>query len=792
MRMATGLPILLALAAAAAAGRAGAQEVVARVKVHNPAAEAMTDVVCRGALPLPADFDGPLASLALRDREKILPTQVSVFSTYPGTDEKHPVGRPEVGQLSARVSLPAGAFKQFDVVRLPVTPAPAEHARPGKALAGWLSGRAPVAVEATDCFGNRYRAEVLSNAHHIETRQAGAILAEEVYQAILEPLGQAQKDRPALQRFLRVRAYLSTYAGEDFASLELMIHNGSIDRPNGDVFYRDIRVGVAEPMELAIWQKRFSPAAGAGQETRDGYTCQACPPAHPQGKLYVMPQGSAGVLRLTVFAAAARKRALAYAERSPIFVPVPDQRLWSWSNPATARYDAVKYPMPLGLGDDALAEVDREVAQTLAGPSLGWDLVYLREKPAPPLRTLGHALPAGVRYGGMTGGAGIFYVFGVPAALTGHNGRIKLHILMADRNFDRQRVHLFYDDGRPYKHGRHVVEIDGTRYLDVPYDNRGFPVIQAEEPACEVQAKHVRDQWLLSAEAERLLKYMNHDDQHLSRVFDAVPASYLACDPVNRDRLVTLGAQACWKLNVYPIRTMRNFGGWGSLWAARQHVDAYPHQGIGASREHGWKTHTLGWAHDLSLDAQIRADCIEVAEADVYVRGKAQMAAGNVTFRAPSSKAFNGEYWFTTGWEEGAILADGARAVVNTLSTPEHAEQAEAMKAIYRKVGRWTVSSAWNENAASPGFHVGLRKKGQQELLDTPVTAGGCAFYMGTPLTWYYELTGERVFLERLKQMAGKEGLPERCRRDLGSWSYALYLAQGGRIPWRAPTVPQH
>ena len=71
-------------------------------------------------------------------------------------------------------------------------------------------------------------------------------------------------------------------------------------------------------------------------------------------------------------------------------------------------------------------------------------------------------------------------------------------------------------------------------------------------------------------------------------------------------------------------------------------------------------------------------------------------------------------------------------------------------------------------------------------MLPKPIpTKYGSAFYMGSPITWYYELTGEPIFLDRLKEMAGSQSLADRCMKVLGNWSYSLYLAQGGKIPGR-------
>ena len=193
----------------------------------------------------------------------------------------------------------------------------------------------------------------------------------------------------------------------------------------------------------------------------------------------------------------------------------------------------------------------------------------------------------------------------------------------------------------------------------------------------------------------------------------------------------------------------------------------------------------LAWAHGLSGDPQIRADCLEVARTDVYVREKARMPAGNASLRAPSGKAFKGEYWFTTAWEEGAILADGARCVAEMLSSLPDAEPAERMQAGYRRAGKWTVTDARNEQAHAPGFHVALREKGRKRLLDRPIPSAGCGFCTGSPVTWYCELTGGKIYLERLREMAGGRPPVERALRTLGNWSCCLYLLRGGKIPSR-------
>ena len=807
MRTRTLAAVGLVVAVVAWHSAASAQTVVAKMKVHNPSDKAIANGLVRGNLPLPRGYDKPISSLALRDGGRTLLTQVSVFATYAGSDKQNPVGRPEVVQLSARTDLAAGAFKEFDVVELAKPSKPTSRAAAGAALAKALAGKAPVVVEATDCFGNRYRASVLDEAWLIETRQAGPVLTEKVYQAILTPTGKAAAGKPAFKKFLRVRAYLTQPAGEDLAFLNLMIHNGSVDHPNGDVYYGEIRVGVAEPMGLSVWRQRFSPATDGKQAAADGYTWLTCPPALDDGKVYVMRDGAAAVLRTAIYAPAAKARADQLLANPTYLVPTPSQKLFSWSNFATARYGAGKYPIPLSLPAGAAARVGKRAEDALASPTLGNQLFYLSRKPPMGVANMGHAMPGGGTYGGETGGYGIYFVYGHRAAITAHSAAIQMHVMMADRQWDRQRAHLFHDDGKPYTHSRRLVEVGGKKLLDAT--NTAFLArrkLKGEDPAGKVQADYVKSQGLLSPQGQALMKFMDLDDQHLSRLFDAEPAAYLACDSVNRDRLVTLGTQACWKMNVYPLKGKPNTGGWGSLVGARKHVDAKPHQGINWGREHGWIPHSLAYAFFLSQDKQIRADCLDVARANVYIREKAQMPGGNVTLRPPSGKAESGlhaargtkpgpdgpKYWFTTAWEEGAVNADGARCMVEMLSSPADAALAETLKKVYARVGKWTATVAWDEKAHNLAFFVGVRLKGEKDVLEEPVLVNSGSFYMGTPFAWYYELTGDKLFLDRMKEVArGK--LKAYCLRDMygDNWTYPLWLLEGGRIPGRKPMAKE-
>ena len=128
----------------------------------------------------------------------------------------------------------------------------------------------------------------------------------------------------------------------------------------------------------------------------------------------------------------------------------------------------------------------------------------------------------------------------------------------------------------------------------------------------------------------------------------------------------------------------------------------------------------------------------------------------------------------------------GARSVVNILDSPETAELSETLEQVYKRVGKWIAVAAWDDKVHSPGFRVGIRRAGEKAILPKPATAYNCSFYMGTPFTWFYELTGEKIHLDRLREMSGNGTLAQRCMKQLGNWSYALWLSQGGKIPGRS------
>ena len=760
----------------ASVANAAELKVVAKVKVHNAAAVPMNGVVVRGTLPVPKDYEKDVRGLALRDGDKVLPTQVNVFATYAGSEKDFPVGRPEVVQLSAKVDLPANGIKQFDVVELAEPPKDAPAAASGDALATLGKDADAVVVEATDAFGNRYRCEPLNlhAADATETRIEGPLVSEGMFQSTMKLVGKAAPDKPAFKRFFRVRAYLTLYAGEESASLALMIHNGSIESPNGPVYYRSIRVGIRKPIGVHVWEQKFSPAAKSTPKVEGEYTWIDCPAPHPDKKVFVMPARAAAVLRTVVYAPKAKQRALLFAKHQPFFVPVPSQTLWSWSNFKTARYGSNKYPLPLSFPRPA---VDKFIRRSLGAPNRsGW-------------KRFGHAMPAGVPYGGMTGGSGIYYVFGIPAAVSGDNNAIRRNVILADRHWDRHHGHRFHEkDGKPYVHSRQVVQVGGRKMLQVSLNRRGFVIDVSKDPAAAAQAKHVADNKLLSPQAKEFLRYMNHDDQHLARVFDATPAAYLACDAISRDRLILASTHACATLNIYPFRSKPKTGGFGSLVNTKKGVEARPGRGVGFGRAHGWLTHALGYAFCLSQDPAVRKDCLDVAKVYTGVLAKGQTPAGHITIHRPYSKSLKGEYWYVNTWQSVGIMADGARTLVNMLSTPEDQAHADRLIEVYKREGKWSATVAWNEKLKGIVPSVALRKKGAKQPLPKPwfppdkVMRGG--HYFGTPYIWYYELTGDKLFLDRLKAMTGGNVL-RHSQGNYRMWSYALWFAQGGQLPGR-------
>jgi len=164
------------------------------------------------------------------------------------------------------------------------------------------------------------------------------------------------------------------------------------------------------------------------------------------------------------------------------------------------------------------------------------------------------------------------------------------------------------------------------------------------------------------------------------------------------------------------------------------------------------------------------------------------MPAGNVTIHRPYSKNFKGEYWYVNAWQSVGIMGDGARCLTGILDAPKTRATAGKLQVVYGRVGKWSATIGWNEAGKSPAGNVALRKKGATKDLDTPYviprTKAHTDHYFGSPYLWYYEITGDDLFLKRLKETT--RGNPAAIGRGLvHNWSYVLWLAQGGKLPGR-------
>jgi len=94
----------------------------------------------------------------------------------------------------------------------------------------------------------------------------------------------------------------------------------------------------------------------------------------------------------------------------------------------------------------------------------------------------------------------------------------------------------------------------------------------------------------------------------------------------------------------------------------------------------------------------------------------------------------------------------------------------------------------WDAEHNVPAGNVGLRRTGETKPLEKPYIhakkSGGTNHYFGNPYMWYYELTGDRLFLDRLRRTA-RGNVVGASAEMTPNWSYCLWLAQGGKIPGR-------
>jgi hypothetical protein len=637
-RLLAGLALALDLASAAPVQDAEPRQ-VARLEVTVPA---HSPFLLHACVPVPKGAvaaDGSHAPVCVVSHARgnpLSPAQVEIVSRYP-------TGEADVVEVLATVAADpgehAGSQAAFSLVvgardATAAAREPAITARVRDLLARDRRGR--FGLRTRDVYGNTYWAELAGNADDpsfgsLRLLASGACERVRRVYATMAPVPSDKRLGDPLPHMMGVHAYITERANDDCVSLDLRVNNGAIagsraahplETTLGIVYWRSLELVIPKGWN-AVPQAR-DPFFGEAYD-EEGVRVIPIVKGYDDGKLHMMGPQAQLERRFVLAPDGQEARARELLDNAGLAFCARGEDLWSWCNPATARYfpqrdllASVDFFKRHGHGGKAAvrAEEAAEMSEYKRALETGEPHGYYSLSPA-----MGWAHPWFVKEQGSPGGEGIATFEGYYAACgAAREGITKLELLHRmnvsrqpeaayDRSGDPVGYHAWLDkDGKipfdfrtnggifmppfllPCKRGppasaqvRFVVEHD----LRPPYD-QGKPYLPEE------QGGGVLDR------NENLLAWWPHDDQHMVRYTKNTKALvWLANDALAKDDLV-LSAELYHLMRHESPHVEASWSHGVTLKVWESVVKAHPHQGVILGREDAWGIDSMCAAYSVA------------------------------------------------------------------------------------------------------------------------------------------------------------------------------------------------
>ncbi|MDF1839400.1 MAG: hypothetical protein P1V35_16150, partial [Planctomycetota bacterium] len=332
-------------------------EVVATVRMQAPNTE---DFILSATLPVPPgtvtedSLTVPISVAGVGDIA--VPTQIEVVSRYPDADDGA-----DVIHILAHVRRPddvaAGEMIDYKVGLNPHTRYDLELEPDPELL---LQAPGAIKLVAEDPMGHTYTADVLTSlrdgSERAEIQMDGVCARRIKTHEVLMPTEQVAGALGTLPHMMGVHSYLTVFRGQNYAQLDLHVHNGmdgrdptvSSDDLLDDLFFKDLKLRLPSGWHVAF---AFD-APGQGQVAQDGgYTTTDLVQAQAAGKMHLMPKMSHFVRRLVLYRSGwgtqarelARSQNVAFCQPGMAPIGLPK---WSWWNSETARYYPQNHRLP--------------------------------------------------------------------------------------------------------------------------------------------------------------------------------------------------------------------------------------------------------------------------------------------------------------------------------------------------------------------------------------------------------------------------------------------------------------
>lgn len=756
--------------------------VVARIELPAPPTS-LDQFVVRATVPVPkgafprADGKFPLA--VRNTNGMTAPTQMEIVSRYPldadGAD---------VVEVLARVNRPAGvaggAPIGYDIV---------EHLHAPASLPIRQSVMTAIVTPGTlkltaqDCFGHTYALDLLagmrSQSGNVSILRRGqAAVQMRNHGTMMPTTAQVGGSNGALPHFFGAHTYMTTWAHEDFMTLDLRVHNGQSgsdkspgavqDDPLGDVYFKRLCLDVPQG-----WQVLFDvndPVLGAPVGSSGRVLYDVVKP-NSDGSLHLMPAQGMFHRRIALVKNAAVARARAYLDQTNLAFCVrgdsPDTgaQLFSWWNHATARYYPQKFPLPnlaaFGLTGSA-GELWNRYTTTLAHLTNGTSGSHPYDAPQ-----LGWAHPWGVGYGGMTGGSEIWFYDGFKVAESrsqfGYRALELKHRMYADR-----MPQVLYDkDGKHTTIERWIVQGPNFAYVPMNYfqgliGNSNDPFGYNQSPA--FQRTYVQANSLQPGYEAELRSYRPIDFQHYTRFLQTPMAlSWLGNDAMAKDDLRMCAEIFRLSYHEYPSASSGYVMGSGML-ADITAANGNPGYGIAFGRGEAWGLMSAVAAFGVSDPAwRARWDGWFAKASDLLANG--QSNCNGIIQRTVNNKILGGHYQARQSIEQ-AITENMLWSMKETVfrdRTPARFAQTEATleDSVYGMIG----PLAWRPGHG-PSSHLAVAPLNGT---NTPYCAappaadaawGTDSYQTPCSFAWGYAITGDATFLNKAAEMFGHATVP--------------------------------
>ncbi|MCY2961666.1 MAG: hypothetical protein NTY35_16015 [Planctomycetota bacterium] len=780
-RRASGLALLLLLAcgpasqsSTAAQAGLGTEPEVARLALEAPSSR---EFVLRGTVPVPRGTypraDGAVP-FAVRDTDgTLVPTQVEIVSRYPDD-----AGGADVVEVLARVhrpeDAPVGAHLEYSIVDAPHG-AGSFEAHP--ALDALLRPAAHLRLAARDVFGNEYTAELRAPELGVQPLRDGVACREWRVVTALTPVAPSSGPTGTLPHMMGVHAFFRIWAGEPVVSLDLAFHNGhsghdhstDADDPVGTIYFDSIDLWL--PAGWSAWQDDADAATGDPVESAEWTRVPLVKPLEG-GKLHVFPIQAQTVRRLALARMADSDRAVDYARDQNLGFArrgtnASGAALYSWWNPATARYFPQKHALPrLDHVNPATIAADLEnqysvVANALrSGSAPGYPIL------AP---AFGWAHPWGIDHGGMAGGDEINLYEGLRALEIASNSGYRLLAMRLRMLTDRQPVALYDEDGEPSDYTRWTVHGQSGEWL--PIWCFLTPLLWAADPfgfasAPQFQVDAVQAQGRAPDYEAALRSYQPIDLEHLVRY--TAPAKALAWignDTLAKEALALHAALFRMSYNEMPNSDYGHYISTG-LGTDQNYVAAHPHQGFTFGRLEAWGLDvTTAWYALADPEWRGRSRAWFARVADVVDAGQSE-CSGFIEAMI-YEQLFGGHYRARQSIEQ-AITEHALVGLAETVLDRVDLGRTAALRRNLRDSFHAMVTApGWSDVHHAPWSKLAV---GDADFAHAPFCGpppadgtadGGDGWQCWSSLAYAFELTGDPLYLSRAEEMlGGSEMLP--------------------------------